>query len=1006
MAYKKILFRRDLAANWTSVDPVLSAGEIGLESDTDKIKLGDGSSSWTELDYFYGTLSSTNYVESLVQGTGVTITGNSGSGTTPTINIGQDVAVSASPAFAQVTLNNSPTADSHAVTKAYADGIAASINWHAFAKLATHVALPNTPTYDNGTNGVGATLTSVGNARLVVDGTNASTGDRIIVKNEANAVHNGVYVVTAQGSVSAQWVLERASDFDSSTYSAEIQAGEALYVSIGANNAGQGFLVYSVGTGDDASHIIGTDVINLTQFSGTSSITAGTGIVKSGNTLSIGQDVSTSGSVTFVGVNAYLNGVAAQAAVLQTPRLIGGQSFDGSSNITLYTTDINGLISTSADLNKLFEIATTREQLEYLNTASANVQVQLNEKADLLNPIFYSNITATNNIYASEFQGTLVGTHIGEVTGNVTGILFGSVSGSVAGNVTGDLTGDVYGDVFGDTNGLHVGNVSGDVTGNLIGNVSGSVSGDVLGNVTGNLFGDVTGDLTGNVTGSVDGSISGNSATVSSISTHALDELSDVSASAPTSGQFLKWNGTAWVPDLVDLNTDTSGNYVASLIAGTGVSLADAVAQEAGTPTISIGQSIGSSDSPQFAGLSIGNTNLTVNGNLTYNAGTNLATVNTLSEHGLYVGARITVSGATQEGYNGSFTVAQVSSAFQFRYTPVETPSSAISSGSPEVKFGGGITFEGSTPDEFETVITFANPTADRVISFPDATTTLVGTNTTDTLTNKTLTNPVITGVSPTLVLSGDVSGSVTFTDLGNAAMSTAIQPNSVVMGTDTTGNYVANLIAGTGVTIIENSGESATPTISIGQEIGTSACVQFDTLIVTNLFATNQETTSQAELNIADSKIVLNAGTIGAPTVDGSIVIDRGSSASVDIRWNEIQDRWEATADGSNYHVIAAGASMTLGTTPPLDPDLGDFWFETDSAITFVYYDGYWIEIGASGIGAVIGSESPENPANGQFWFRNTTNEVFVYYDGEWVLVSRATSTDDVGVASIMGAF
>jgi hypothetical protein len=246
----------------------------------------------------------------------------------------------------------------------------------------------------------------------------------------------------------------------------------------------------------------------------------------------------------------------------------------------------------------------------------------------------------------------------------------------------------------------------------------------------------------------------------------------------------------------------------------------------------------------------------------------------------------------------------------------------------------------------------------------------------------------------------------VTFTDLGNATMSTAIQPNSVVMGTDTTGNYVANLVAGTGVTIIENPVESATPTISIGQEIGTSACVQFDTLIVTNLFATNQETTSQAELNIADSKIVLNAGTIGAPTVDGSIVIDRGSSASVDIRWNEIQDRWEATADGSNYHVIAAGASMTLGTTPPLDPDLGDFWFETDSAITFVYYDGYWIEIGASGIGAVIGSESPENPANGQFWFRNTTNEVFVYYDGEWVLVSRATSTDDVGVASIMGAF
>jgi hypothetical protein len=246
----------------------------------------------------------------------------------------------------------------------------------------------------------------------------------------------------------------------------------------------------------------------------------------------------------------------------------------------------------------------------------------------------------------------------------------------------------------------------------------------------------------------------------------------------------------------------------------------------------------------------------------------------------------------------------------------------------------------------------------------------------------------------------------VTFTDLGNATMTTTIQPNSVVMGTDTTGNYVANLVAGTGITITDNSGESATPTISIAQEIGTSACVQFDTLVVTNLFATNSQSSNASELNISDSKLVLNAGTSGAPTLNGSIVIDRGSSASVEIRWNEVDDRWEATRDGISYQIIDAGAKMTLGTEPPSNPDDGDLWFETDSAITFVYYDSYWIEIGASGIGAVVGSSAPENPANGQFWFKNTTSEVFVYYDGVWVLVSRSTSTDDVNIASIMGAF
>jgi hypothetical protein len=940
MAYKKILFRRDLAATWTSVDPVLSAGEIGLESDTGKIKLGDGSTEWTGLDYFYGSLEGANYIESLVAGTGLIISGNSGSGATPTLNIGQDVATSASPTFAQVTVNNIPTSDNHVASKSYVDGIASSINWHLAAQLATAAALPNTPTYNNGTDGVGATLTASASARLVVDGANASTGNRILVKNQANAVHNGIYVVTAQGSVSAPWVLTRSEDFDTSSYYATPNPGDATFVGGGSTNVSQAFLVVTTGTGTDGAHVIGTDNISFTQFSGTAVIFAGTGITKTGNQLSIGQDVSPSSSVTFAGITGYLDGIAARAEVLKTPRFIGGQLFDGSADISLGTSDITGLQASSSDLNKLFELGTTKNQLEFLNSASANIQSQLTDKADLLNPTFFQNVTANNNMYASEFHGNVIG-NVSDISNHgLDELLDVSASSPSDGQF-------------------------------LVWNSSASAW----------------------------------IAESQSISEFNIGDLADVSASA-SSGQYLKYNGAEWSGDFVELGSETTGNYVASVIAGTGVSLANAVAQEAGTPTISIGQSIGSGDSPLFAGLSIGNTNLSVNGNLTYNAGTNLVTVNTLSEHGLYVGARITVSGATQEGYNGSFTVAQVSSAFQFRYTPVNTPSSSISSGSPEVKFGGGITFEGSTPDEFETVITFANPTADRVISFPDATTTLVGTNTTDTLTNKTLTSPVITGVSPILTLSGDISGSVTFTNLGNATMSTAIQPNSVVMGTDTTGNYVANLVAGTGITITDNAGESSTPTIAIGQAVGTSACVQFDTLVVNNLFATNTEVTNQASLNVASGEIVLNAGTVGAPTLDGAIKIDRGSSASVEIRWNETLDRWESTRDGSIYKIIDQGAKMTLSTTPPESPDLGDFWFETDSAITFVYYDGYWIEIGASGIGAVIGSESPENPANGQFWFRNTTSEVFVYYDGEWVLVSRSTSTDDVGVASIMGAF
>lgn len=148
MSYKKILFRRDTAANWTSANPTLSAGEIGLETDTNKIKLGTGSTAWTSLPYFYGSLDNQNlndladvtitsatsgdflkwngsawvndpvnlstdtvgsYVESLVAGTGVTLSNNSGEGATPTVAIGQSVATSASVQFAQITTTGNVT---------------------------------------------------------------------------------------------------------------------------------------------------------------------------------------------------------------------------------------------------------------------------------------------------------------------------------------------------------------------------------------------------------------------------------------------------------------------------------------------------------------------------------------------------------------------------------------------------------------------------------------------------------------------------------------------------------------------------------------------------------------------------------------------------------------------------------------------------------------------------------------------------------------------------------
>lgn len=66
-----------------------------------------------------------------------------------------------------------------------------------------------------------------------------------------------------------------------------------------------------------------------------------------------------------------------------------------------------------------------------------------------------------------------------------------------------------------------------------------------------------------------------------------LDGLSDVTAPSPSNGDFLKWNGTAWINDAIDLATDTTGNYVSSLVAGTGITLTNN-SGEAATPTIAL----------------------------------------------------------------------------------------------------------------------------------------------------------------------------------------------------------------------------------------------------------------------------------------------------------------------------------------------------------------------------------------------------------------------------------
>jgi hypothetical protein len=168
------------------------------------------------------------------------------------------------------------------VNKAYVDAIAEGLHVHASVKAATTDTLAvltgGTVTYDNGTSGVNATLT-LQNALTTLDTTyTVQTGDRILVKNQANTAHNGIYTINA-----AKTILTRAIDFDTI---AEVASGDFLFVQEGTLNSNNGFVQTEVTTS------IGTSPIIFEQFSGAGQIVAGAALTKSGNQLDVAVDNS------------------------------------------------------------------------------------------------------------------------------------------------------------------------------------------------------------------------------------------------------------------------------------------------------------------------------------------------------------------------------------------------------------------------------------------------------------------------------------------------------------------------------------------------------------------------------------------------------------------------------------------------------------------------------------------------------------------------------------------
>lgn len=202
----------------------------------------------------------------------------------------------------RISSTATPTADAHLATKKYVDDVAQGLDVKASAHVATTEALPSVA-YNNGSSGVGATLTSNNNVGLLIDGHTLAVGESVLVKNQAAALQNGLYRVTAAGGDDSPFILTRRTDADSGT---EFSAGSFVFIEQGTTNGSTGWVLSTSG-----AITIGTTALTFSQFSSAGVADAGNGLQKSGTTLSVKTVSSSRIAVSSDGVDLATSGVTA-----------------------------------------------------------------------------------------------------------------------------------------------------------------------------------------------------------------------------------------------------------------------------------------------------------------------------------------------------------------------------------------------------------------------------------------------------------------------------------------------------------------------------------------------------------------------------------------------------------------------------------------------------------------------------------------------------------------------
>jgi len=313
----------------------------------------------------------------------------------------------------RITGLGTPTASTDATTKAYVDSVAQGLAIQApciVASTATFASMSGgTITYDNGTAGVGATLTTT-SAITVIDGITLSASDRILIKDEITEANNGIYVYTSST------VLTRATDFDTPT---EMSGGDFVFVTSGTVNNDSGYVM------TDPVTTVGTSPVLFSQFSGAGTYTAGTGLTLTGTEFLITN--------TAVTAQAYGNGTHnATFTVNEQGQLTNASNVAITANAEVLTgTSLNSSVVDSS-LTSVGTIDTgvwqgTAIGAAYVSTLNQNTTGY----AATVSGAAQANITSVGTLSALSVTATITGSVSGSA-GSANSVAGANVSGTVA----------------------------------------------------------------------------------------------------------------------------------------------------------------------------------------------------------------------------------------------------------------------------------------------------------------------------------------------------------------------------------------------------------------------------------------------------------------------------------------------------------------------------------------------------------------------------------------------